>query len=121
MLAHCFVAYLKLTDVQNVDHSTNALLIITCNKVAYITQGCWWYRNRGGFSFMPQLLKCSWFMMQTVFFKSPTGKSLVMLSQEIGVDTPHSFSPSPSSHSAKYDVHWFYRHQSHDSIAIRTF
>jgi hypothetical protein len=39
--------------------------------------------------------------------KHPAGESLVLLSQEIGVDTPH-FSPlCPSSHSAKCDEHYF--------------
>jgi hypothetical protein len=42
----------------------------------------------------------------------PTGKSLVVLSRELRVDTPHSSLPYPSSHSAKCDECWFYRHQS---------
>jgi hypothetical protein len=49
----------------------------------------------------------------------PTSKSLVVLSQEIGVDTPHSFMPYLSSHSAKCDEHWFYRHHFHERIAIQ--
>jgi hypothetical protein len=49
----------------------------------------------------------------------PTGKSLVVLSQEIGVDTPHSL-PCPNSRSANRDEHWFYRHhQSHYNTAIQ--
>jgi hypothetical protein len=36
----------------------------------------------------------------------------MVLSQEIGMDTPHCSSPCPSSHSTKYDEHWFYTHNS---------
>jgi hypothetical protein len=49
-----------------------------------------------------------------------TGKSLVVLSQDIRVDTPHSSLPYPSSHSAKCAEHWFYRQQAHESIPIQT-
>jgi hypothetical protein len=34
-----------------------------------------------------------------------TGTNLVVLSQEIGVDTPHFSSPCPSSYCAKCDKH----------------
>jgi hypothetical protein len=49
------------TNVQNVHHQRNALLIITCNTMAHFSQCCWLNNNRGNCNFVPQVMRCSCF------------------------------------------------------------
>jgi hypothetical protein len=63
----------------------SASLIMTCNKGAYFSQGCCWSIIRNNFNSVLQVMNCSWYHS----LNHPTGKSRVVLSQEIGVDTPY--------------------------------
>jgi hypothetical protein len=49
----------------------------------------------------------------------PTRKCLVVSSQEVGMDIPHSSFALPIISPCKSDEHWFHGHQSHDSIVIQ--
>jgi hypothetical protein len=95
MLTHCFIGYLN----------SQLLKMSTTNprNSGTLLTGWLWNSNRVNFNFVPQVLQCFGFLVHTVFLNHVTGKSLVVLSQEIGVDTPHSSLPYPSFHSAKCD------------------
>jgi hypothetical protein len=76
--------------------STNAFLTVALMRALYFFYCGWWNWSTGNFSFMPRVLQYSSFCgIHSVLY--PTGESLKVLSQEIGMDTLYFSLSCPSS------------------------
>jgi hypothetical protein len=61
MLTHCFIAYLKLTNVLNVHYQPQCIIDDNVKWSGILLTGLWVEYNRGNFSFVHWVLQCSWF------------------------------------------------------------
>jgi hypothetical protein len=121
MLAHCFFSYLKLTNIQNAHHQPQCIVDNNVQQNGVLLTELLVVFQQRQFQFCasgPAVFLIFWCTQCSL--NHTTCKRLVVLSQEIGVDTARSSLPCQSSHSAQCDEHWFYRHQTHENIAIWT-